>query len=87
MTNPDGISLKFIKPQQTWSIQIKSAGYRRFSEDAETALVKSIYKKDDRDKIKKYRPVSLLNGPSKFFEIFIHEKLTIFTGKLHMLEF
>ena len=36
-----------------------------FSDTAKVDSVRPIYKKDDRKKIKKYRPVSLLNSFSK----------------------
>ena len=40
----------------------KNLKENKFPENDKTALVRPIYKKDDRDKIKNYRPVSLLNG-------------------------
>ena len=40
----------------------KNLKENKFPENDQTALVRPIYKKDDRDKIKNYRPVSLLNG-------------------------
>ena len=43
----------------------------KLSENAKTALVGRIYKKDDRGKIKSYRPISLLNGFSKIYERFL----------------
>ena len=41
-----------------------------------------MYKKDDRDKINNYRPVSLLNGFSKIYERFLHDSLSKFTDKI-----
>ena len=41
-----------------------------------------MYKKDDWDKIKHYRPVSLLNGFSKIYEIFLHNSLSNLTNKI-----
>ena len=54
----------------------------KFSENAKTALVRPIHKKDDRDKIKNCRPVSLLNGFSKIYERFLHDSLSNFTDKI-----
>ena len=54
----------------------------KLSEHAKTALVRPIYKKDDRGKIKSYRPVSLLNGFSKIYERFLHDSLSNFTDKI-----
>ena len=54
----------------------------KFSENAKTALVKPLYKKDDRNKIKNYRPVSLLSGFSKIYERFLHDSLSNFTDKI-----
>ena len=54
----------------------------KFSENAKIALARSIYKKDDRDKIKNYRSISLLNGFSKIYERFLHDSLSNFTDKI-----
>ena len=47
----------------------------KYSKHAKTATVRPIFKKDDRTKIKNYRPVSLLNMFSKIYEKFLHENL------------
>ena len=44
----------------------------KYSKHAKTATVRSIFKKDDRTKIKNYRHVSLLNIVSKIYEPFLH---------------
>ena len=41
-----------------------------FSDSAKLASVRPIYKKDDRNEIKNYRPVSILNCFSKIYEKF-----------------
>ena len=61
---------------------IKVLKENKCSENAKTALVKPINKKDDRGKIKNYRPVSLLNGFSKIYERFLHDSLSNFTDKV-----
>ena len=48
----------------------------KYSKHAKTATVRPIFKKDDRTKIKSYRPVRLLNIFSKTYERFLHENLT-----------
>ena len=48
----------------------------KFSEDAKTALPRSWYKKNDRDKIQNYRPVSILNGFSKVYERYLLNSLS-----------
>ena len=48
----------------------------KYCDHAKTATVRSIFKKDDRTKIKNYRHVSLLNMPSKIYERFLHANLT-----------
>ena len=48
----------------------------KYFEHTKTATVRPIFKKDDRTKIKNYRPVSLLNMFSKIYEKFLHENLT-----------
>ena len=87
-SGPDRIPLKIIKTAAnvidshlTYIIN-KDLKENKFSENAKTALVKPIYKKDDGEKIKNYRPVNLLNGFSKIYERFLHDSLSNFTDKL-----
>ena len=40
--------------------------------------VRPIFKKDERTKVKNFRPASLLNIFTKIYERFIHENLTLF---------
>ena len=56
----------------------KDIDHDNYSENAKTANVRPIFKKDDRTKVKNYRPVSLLNIFSKIYERYIHESLTPF---------
>ena len=53
----------------------KNPKQNKFSENAKTAFVRSIYKKNDKEKTKNYRPVNLLNG-------FLHNNLSSFTDKM-----
>ena len=87
-TGPDKIPLKIliasaniIDCHLSYIIN-KDRKINRYSEDAKTALVRPIYKKDDRDQIKNYRPVSLLNGFSKIYERFLHDSLSKFTDNI-----
>ena len=52
-----------------------------FPEEAKIANVRPIYKKDKRDELRNYRPVSILNTFSKIYEKFIQEALTPFVEK------
>ena len=85
---PDDISLKIIKTaanvmnSHLMHIINKDLKENKFSENAKAVLVRPKYKKDDRGKIKNYRPVSLLNGFSKIYERFLHDSLSNFTGKV-----
>ena len=54
----------------------------KFSENAKAVLVRPKYKKDDRGKIKNYRPVTLLKGFSKIYERFLHDSLSNFREKV-----
>ena len=87
-TGPDHIPLKIINTvanvidSHLAHIINKDLKENKFPENAKTALVRPIYKKDDRGKIKNYRPVSLLNGFSKIYERFLHDSLSNFTGKV-----
>ena len=52
-----------------------------FSDSAKPASVRPIYKKDDRNEIKNYRPVSILNCFSKIYEKFLIEQLLLFVSR------
>ena len=54
----------------------------KFSGNPKTALVRPIYKKEDRDKIKNYRPFSFSNGFPKVCERNLHDSLSNFTDKI-----
>ena len=49
-----------------------------FSEKAKVASVRPIFKKNEREKIENYRPVSILNCFSKVYERFLPEKFKPF---------
>ena len=78
----DGISTKFVKMSANVidchlaNIINKYISLNKYSKRAKTATGRSILKKDDRTKIKSYRPVSLLSIFSKIYEQFLHENLT-----------
>ena len=79
---PDEISAKFVKISadiidcHIANIINKDISNNKFSENAKTTTVRSIFKKGDRTEIKNYRPVSLLNIFSEIYERFLHENLT-----------
>ena len=83
-TGPDHTPIKVIKASANIIdshlryIINKDRKINKHSEDAKTALVKSVYKKDDRDQITTFRSVSLLNGFSKIYG-FLHDSLSKFT--------
>ena len=85
---PDDISLKIIKTaanvmnSHLMHIINKDLKENKFSENAKAVLVRPKYKKDDRGKIKNYRPVSLLKGFSKIYERFLHDSLSNFREKV-----
>ena len=73
-TGPDFISLKVINfvsnviDSHLHNIIIKDVGKSKYSEEPETALVRPIFKKNERNKIGNYRSVNILNGMSKIYE-------------------
>ena len=81
-TGPDGIPIKIIKhaantiDSHLCNIIIKDLDKNRYSEEPKTALVRPQFKKNERNKIENYRPVSILNGMSKIYERFIHNSLS-----------
>ena len=60
------------------SIINKDLVLNSYSENTIIAYVRTIFKQDDRTKVKNYRPVTLLNIFSKIFKRFTHENLTPF---------
>ena len=48
------------------------------SKGPKTALVRPILKKNERNKIRNYRPLSILNGMSKICEKYIHNSFSSF---------
>ena len=79
---PDGISAKIVKISASvidchlTNIINNDISNNYYSEHAKTVTVRPIFKKDDRTKIKNYRPVSLLNVFSKVYERFLPENPT-----------
>ena len=51
-----------------------------YSKNAKIANVRTIFKKDERAKVKNYRPVSLLNIFSKIYKRFIYENVAPFVN-------
>ena len=76
-TGPDGIPVKILKitrnviDSHLTNIVNRDIKENKFLEDAKTALVRPLHKKNDRDKIQNYRPVSILNGFSKVYERYL----------------
>ena len=81
-TGPDGIPIKIIKhalniiDSHFCNIIKKDLRKNKYSEEPKTALVRSIFKKNERSKLENYRPVSILSGMTKIYERFIHNCLS-----------
>ena len=81
-TGPDFILLKVIKfasnviSSHLYNITIKELEKSKYSEEPKTALVRLIFKKNERNKIGNYRPISILNGMSNIYERCIHNSLS-----------
>ena len=79
---PDGIPIKIIKhalniiDSHFCNIIKKDLRKNKYSEEPKTALVRPIFKKNERNKLENYRPVSILSGMSKIYERFIHNCLS-----------
>ena len=67
-----------IIDSQLYNIIIKDLGKNKYSEEPKAALVRPIFKKDEKNKIRKYKPVSILNlnGMSKIYKRCIHDSLS-----------
>ena len=86
-TGPDRIPIKIIKlavnlvDSHMANIINSDIERNRYSDEAKKAIIVPLYKKDDRNKIKNYRPVSILNGLSKVYERYLHNSLIDFIEK------
>ena len=80
-TGPDKIPVKIVKLATSVidfhlnNIINNDFSNKLFSDSAKLASVRTIYKKDDRNEIKNYRPVSILNCFSKIYKNFLNEQL------------
>ena len=87
-TGPDGIPIKVLKyasnaiDSHLCNIIGNDIDKNKYSEEPKTALVRPIFKKNERNKIENYRPVSILNGMSKIYERFIHNSLSSFAENI-----
>ena len=50
------------------SITYKRPRKTKYPEKSKTALVRPIFKNNERNKIENYSPISILNGMSKIYE-------------------
>ena len=87
-TGPDSIPIKIIKVASkiidshlTNAIN-EDLDIDNYSDSGKIASVKPLYKKDERSKIKNYRPVSILNAFSKIYERYLHNCLTPFVNEV-----
>ena len=82
VTGSDSIPVKILKIAKSvidlhlTNIMNKDIKENNFSEDAKNALLRALYKKNYRDKIQNYRPVSILNGFSKIYERYLLNSLS-----------
>ena len=85
-TGPDKIPVKTVKlavsviDSHLTSIIIYNLSNNLFSDSVKLAFYRPIYKKDDRNEIKNYRPVSILNCFSKTYEKFLNEQILSFVN-------
>ena len=81
-TRPDRIPVKILNigrkviDSDLTNIINRDIKENKFSEDAKTALVRPLDKKNDSDKIQNYRPASILNGFSKVYERYLLNSLS-----------
>ena len=86
-TGLDGIPIEIIKCAANiidcHMANIMNMGIenQKYPEDAKKGL-RPISKKEDRNKVGNYRPVSILNGLSKIYERLLHNKLSSYVDKI-----
>ena len=87
-TGLDGIPVKILKigrnviDSHLTNIINRDIKENEISENAKTALVRPLYKNNDRDKIQNYRPVSILNGISRVYERYLLNSLSNYIKKI-----
>ena len=62
-----------------YNVIIKDLETNKYSEEPKTALVRLIFKKNERNKIGNYSPVNIVNRMSIIYERCIHNNLTVKT--------
>ena len=65
-----------VNDSHPYNIIIKDMEKNKYSKEPKTALVRPIFKKNENNTIRNYRPVSILNGMSKIYERCIHNSLS-----------
>ena len=84
-TGSDFIPLKVIRfasnaiDSHLYNVIIKDLETNKYSEEPKTALVRLIFKKNERNKIGNYSPVNIVNRMSIIYERCIHNNLTVKT--------
>ena len=81
-TGPDGIPIKVLRYASNAIDPHLCNIIGNDIEEPKTALVRPIFKKNERNKIENYRPVSILNGMSKIYERFIRNSLSSFAENI-----
>ena len=61
---------------------IKVLEKNKYSEELKAALVRPIFKKNERSKIGNYKPVSIPNGMAKIYERCIHDNLSAYAESI-----
>ena len=86
-TGPDKIPVKIVKlatsviDSHLTNIINNDLSNNAFSDSAKLASVRPIYKKDDRNEIKTYRPLNILNCFSKIYEKVLNKQLLHFVDR------
>ena len=65
-----------VNDSHPYNIIIKDLEKNKYSKEPKTALVRPIFKKNEKNTIRNYRPSSSLNGMSKIYERCIHNSLS-----------
>ena len=65
-----------VNDSHPYNIIIKDLEKNKYSKEPKTALVRPIFKKNEKNTIRNYRPLSSLNGMSKIYEMCIHNSLS-----------
>ena len=76
-----------VNDSQPYNIIIKDMEKNKYSKEPKTALVRPVFKKNENNTIRNYRPLTILNGMSKIYERCIHNSLSFMLKQYYQISY